>query len=205
MNIPSNNFLKRNLVICSLAFASSAFAQTPFNFDESTSGDLSDAYLAPTPLTVGLGNNILTGALSGGTNDLDLIELIVPEGLEVTGIRLLDFEGGLNGSFLLVQPGSTLSAAPSNSFGDPIGFSILSPGGIGTDVLPTLILPGVSTLAPFFGVDTLTAGSYAIWLNETGAASTYSLQFETASTIPEPSTTVLVALATLSLFSRRRR
>lgn len=194
--------------IFSTALVNFATGQAVFNYDEAISGDLSDAYLTPTPLSVGLGNNILTGSLSGGTNDLDLVELIVPQGLEVTAIRLLAFEGGLNGSFLLMQPGSTLSAPPSNNFNssaNPIGFSILSPGGIGTDILPTITLPGISSLAPFFGAETLGAGSYAIWLNETGPASSYSLQFEVANTIPEPSSSLLTALAVLSLCSLRRR
>ena len=200
------NFHLITLFHCTF-LAAPALAQTLFFHDEATSGDLSDNYLSPTQLTVGLGNNILTGSLSGGTNDLDLFELIVPQGLEVTAIRLLDFEGGLAGSFLIMQPGSTLSAPPANDFSDPVGFTILSPGGVGSDLLPTIALPGITSLAPFFGVDTLTEGSYAGWLNETGPSSTYSLQFEASSTtaVPEPSAALLASLAALGLCTRRQR
>jgi len=189
------------------AFVGMAAAQIPFNFDETISGDLSDDYLAPTPLIAGLGNNVLSGSLSGNTNDLDLYELIVPEGLEVTAIRLLEFDSAPSngGSFLLMQPGRTLDAPPSNRFANPIGFSILSSGGVGSDILPTIILPGIDSLAPFFGVASLTSGSYAGWLNETGAASNYRLQFEVAETIPEPSTGLLICFAAVGLCLRQRK
>ena len=192
------------LLTCSVSSLSLATGQS--TFDEALSGDISDNYLAPTPFTVGLGNNILSGSLSGGTNDLDLFELIVPNGLEVTAIRLLNYNStpSNNGSFLLLQPGNTLSIPPSNTFADPIGFSIIGSTNVGSDLLPTIIVPGASTLAPFFGTSTLTSGSYAGWLNETGAAATYSIQFET-SAIPEPSTSLFLALTAFCCVTHRRR
>ncbi len=192
---------------CIITIASSATA-APFNYDEAFLGDISNDYLNPTSLVVDAGNNILTGALSGGTNDLDMFRLIVPQGLEVTAIRILEFAGGRSGSYLLMQPGNTLSSAPSNdpsTAPGPIGFSILSSGAIGSDVLPVITFASAPSIAPFFGAATLTEGSYAGWLNETGPASTYKLQFEVANTIPEPSTSLLAGLAAIALCGLRRR
>jgi len=176
------------------------------NYVESNDGDLSDNFNVPTILPVGLGDNFLQGTLTGGTNDLDLFRIVVPAGLEIFEIRLVEASGGGAGSFLLIQPGDNLSSRPANNFSDPIGFSILASGAIGDDILPTLTLPGVVSLPPFFGQGTLTEGSYAGWLNETGAASTYTLNFRTqAVAIPEASTSLFCLTAMSFLCWRRRK
>ncbi len=175
-----------------------------FTYDEAINGDLSDAYTSPSPISIIMGSNVLSGSLAGGSNDLDLFRLDVPVGLEITEIRLLDLIGGGNASYFMLQPGSTLSSAPSNSFGDPVGFAAIGSAGVGNDLLPTITLPGITSLAPFFGAATLTAGSYAGWLNETGAASSYSLNF-IASPIPEPSSVLLLGVCAISFLSKRTR
>lgn len=181
------------------------FAQG-FNYSESTSGDLSDNYLNPSVLVIETGSNILEGTLLGSSSDLDLFRLIVPAGLEITGIRLLSFTEGENTSFLLMMPGEQLSAPPSNSFSDPIGYTGISSGNVtsGANLLPTITLPGLNGLPPFFGVSSLQEGSYAGWLNETGAPSAYTLEFQ-AEAIPEPSTSAFIALFLSGLLFTRNR
>jgi len=109
-----------------------------------------------------------------------------------------------------MQPGDQLSEPPSNSNNraDPVGFSILSPAAMaqGSDLLPTIVLPGVPTLAPFFGQETLDEGTYAGWLNETGPSSDYILNFETrAVTVPEPSSVILLGFAAIGFLGYRCR
>jgi len=183
-------------------WALSALLSTSATYVESASNELSDNYLAPTPFTVEAGANTITGTLAGNGGDLDMVQLIVPAGLRVTGLFLEAFSGGNNGSFLMMQPGATLSSPPSSTFADPVGFSILAPTGVGTDLLPSITFPSLPTLAPFYGASALEAGSYAVWLNETGAASSYTLRFEA---VPEPSTGLLTIAALAALTSRRQR
>ena len=103
-----------------------------------------------------------------------------------------------------IQPGSQLSSAPSGSFSDPIGYSLIPASGVGTNYLPTITLAGVNLAPPFFGVNSLAEGSYAGWLNETGPASTYRLNF-VATAVPEPSSLSMIALYGMFLLSKRRR
>lgn len=168
---------------------------------ESIEGDLSDDYLAPTPLVLGVGSNILNGGLDGFLSDLDLFTLTVPVGGELTAIRILEFSGGGAGSFFGLQPGQILSADPAlnASFPDPIGFALLTPAGAATDqdLLPTIVVG-----PPFFFARPLPAGDYAGWLNETDDSSTYTIEFVVA---PEPSSMTLGALIVLAVWHRRRQ
>jgi len=172
---------------------------------EATDGDLSDDYLAPTIINITLGDNILEGGLDGGTTDLDLFRLSVPRGLEISAIILEAASGGGGGgSFLGLQPGSTLSSAPSNNFADFIGYGLIPASSVGTDYLPVITLPAISTLPPFYGAESLEAGDYAGWLNETGDSSTYRLNF-VATQVPEPSSISLLTVSCLYLVCRKRR
>jgi len=176
-----------------------------FTYIESIDGDLSDDYLAPTVLNVVVGDNILEGTLDGGTTDLDLFRLYVPVGLKITAIMLESASGGGDGgSFLGMQPGSTLSSAPSNTFGDYIGYGLLSSSSIGTDYLPVITVPTIAALPPFYGAESLESGDYAGWLNETGDSSTYRLNF-VAVKVPEPSSLTLLTLSGFFLAQKRRR
>ncbi|MGJ8725443.1 MAG: PEP-CTERM sorting domain-containing protein [Roseibacillus sp.] len=189
------------------ALSSGGLLAQGFNYSEATSGDLSDDYLKPTVLVIGDGSNVLEGTLLGNTSDLDMFRLVVPAGLEITGIRVLSFSGGKDASYLLMMPGDQLSSPPSNSFSDAIGYTGISEGSVtsGGNILPVITLPGLTGLPPFFGVSTLQEGNYAGWLNETGAASNYILDFE-AQAVPEPSAfTLLAIISSGMLFTRNRR
>jgi len=142
----------------------------------------------------------LGDGLTGGTQDLELFRLVFPLRLEVTAIRQIQATGG-GESFLILQPGDVLDEAPSyDSNRQAVGFSILSPSpsAQGADLLPTITLPRISNLAPFFGQGTPTEETYGGWLNQTGALSTYELNFETRTVaIPEPSSFFLAAFSFL--------
>lgn len=178
-----------------------------FTYIESIDGDLSDSHTAPTVLVISAGNNILEGSLTGGGADRDLFRLDVPAGLEVTSIFLESFVGGGNASYLMMQPGNTLSSPPSSGFSDPVGFAAIGAGTVtaGTDLLPVITLPAIPSLAPFFGASSFTPGSYAGWLNETGPGSSYRLNFVTAAPVPEPGTAGLLLLGAGMLAARRKR
>lgn len=170
---------------------------------ESIDGELSNDFVDPTPLVMDLGSNLLTGGLAGGESDIDLFRFSVPLGHHLTAIRILGFTGGGGGSFLGLQSGVELSSSPvpSASFPDPIGYAIISAAdaAVDRDVLPT-----ITSGPPFNGVATLPTGNYVGWLNETGIASTYQIEFVIAA-VPEPSVAFGVALGVGGLLLGRRR
>ena len=168
-------------------------------YSESIDGELSGIHTSPTPLTLDVGSNSLLGDLAGGGTDVDLLSLVVPTGAELVAIRLAAFSGGGAGSFFGMQPGSILSSPPSSTFPDAIGYVLISGGLVGTDVLDEVVFG-----PPFNFQQPLPAGEYAVWLNETGAASSYELNFEVAA-IPEPSLPAVLGLSALVLLPRRKR
>lgn len=189
----------RSAIVASV-FAGPLSAATYF---ESVQGDLSDDYVAPTAIILGTGSNRLVGSLAGGEADLDLFTLQVLAGSSITAINILGYTGGGNGSFLGLQFGSELSQnpTPSDEFFAPIGYAIIT----AADAAATRNVLGTITVGPpFFGAATLPAGTYAGWLNETGAASTYDIEV-VVTTVPEPSALMLIAVAGAATAARRRR
>lgn len=173
------------------------------SYSEAIDGELSNDFIEPTPVAMDLGSNLLTGGLAGGESDIDLFRFSVPVGHHLTAIRILGFTGGGGGSFLGIQAGVELSSSPvpSASFPDPIGYAIISAGdaAVDRDVLPT-----IASGPPFNGVAALPAGNYVGWLNETGLASTYQIEFVIAA-VPEPALPAALALGLLGSLARRRR
>lgn len=176
---------------------------TAATYVEAVDGELSNDFIDPTPVAMDLGSNLLTGGLAGGESDSDLFRFSVPVGHHLTAIRILGFSGGGGGSFLGLQSGVELSASPvpSASFPDPIGYAIISAAdaAVDRDVLPT-----ITSGPPFNGVATLPAGNYVGWLNETGLASSYEIEFVIAA-VPEPSVPAGLAIGLCGLLLGRRR
>lgn len=186
-----------------LLFAALSGPLSAATYVEAIDGELSNDFIEPTPVAMDLGSNLLTGGLAGGEIDIDLFRFSVPVGHQLAAIRILGFTGGGGGSFLGIQPGVELSSSPvpSASFPDAIGYAIISAGdaAVDRDVLPT-----ITSGPPFNGVAALPAGNYVGWLNETGLASTYQIEFVIAA-VPEPAVPASLALGLLGSLARRRR
>lgn len=173
-----------------------------FVYDEAMDGDVSNDYLNPLNLTLGVGTSTLKGSIADG--DRDLFTLIVASGMTLDSIKLLsyttDSENPSNVSYLLSQPGAFLSAPPDNDFSDPIGYVGFGKWAEGREILRFLTVG-----PPYDYVNKLGPGSYAFWINETGPKSDYSFSFTvSANVIPELSSSLFFLVTGLFVFQRNR-
>jgi hypothetical protein len=189
-----------------LALAIAAPASAIPVYDEAINGDFSNTRGTPTVVNFAVGQNDVfgqTGSLSGVT-DRDYFTFTVPIGSSLVSVTVLNsvLTGG-NATFFGLQAGGAVTvdpAAPDASL--LLGYELVSPSDIGTDVLPAM---AIAAGAGGFTVP-LGAGQYAVWLQDSNVApSIYGLRFEVAS-IPEPSTTMLLlmSLAALGLIRRKK-
>lgn len=128
--------MKKAVCAALMIFAPLA-AGAVFTYDETLDGDISDNYLAPSVLTPGAGASTLKGTVVDG--DRDLFTLIVAAGLRLDSIRVLsyttDSENPDNLSYLMSQPGFTLSSPPTNDFADAVGYVCFGKWAEGRNVL----------------------------------------------------------------------
>jgi len=175
---------------------------------EEVNGELSDDYQNPTVFNLTEGSNQISGTLLGSGFDQDFFTLNVAAGLEITEFNIISYFSNTanNGSFVGVQPGSTLSHSPAEIQADDqiaINFLLFSSALVDdTDDPP--ILSRLTVGNPLGGVDTLTEGSYAFWLNETGDGSEWTLEFVVES-VPEPSTISFLTLCSAVFLMCRKR
>lgn len=145
------------------------------DYDESVSGDLSDDHLAPDTLVLEFGSNVLTSTQQGDSfgRDIDYVTIVVPVGMELTAMMVTGYVADPgNLAFLGVQAGTPFTVDANNAkASDLLGGAVFGGFDVGFD-----ILPGVGSLGGATGfTPPLPAGSYTLWLNQTGDPSTVSL------------------------------
>jgi hypothetical protein len=169
------------------ALATSAAATTLW--DEAMNGDLSGNGLTPTSVVLGPGTNSLLGSSVAG--DLDYISVKVLPGEELLSLVLESYTGEDHTAFIAIQSGPTFTAAPPvPPVGSLLGYSHFGPGaGFFAQVGQDLLFP-LATAAGAIGFSSpLPSGDYTFWIQQTGQASSYQLDFIAT---PEPTAAVLV-------------
>jgi MYXO-CTERM domain-containing protein len=170
-------------------------------------GDLSNNGLSPTRLSLTLGSNQLfgsTGRDASGVIDRDYLTFTVPAGLQWTALNVLPGTGTIGSlSFIGLEQGGqvTLSTTPTSAAG-LLGWRHYSTSDINTNILPAM--GGAQNGSSGFSTP-LPAGTYSLWIQETGSGSVpYGFDIVLSAT-PEPETyvTVLLALAALAAYRRR--
>lgn len=202
----NRTFARRLSVALTMAITSGvAGAATLHN--EAVKGDLSNDQTVPTILALAAGSNDLlgtTGLTLGGT-DRDFARLVVPVGLELTGMVVLPGTlpaGGV--SFVALQAGNALTIdATAPNPGPLLGWLHYSTADIGNNILPEI----GATFGSVGFSGPLPAGSYALWIQDTGfETATYGFRFDVA-TVPEPETYAMLGagLGMIGLMRFRRR
>lgn len=145
----------------------------PF-YVESTDGDLSDQFDAPTgPFELVAGDNQLTSDQQ--EDDVDYITITIPEGLGLDELVLEGYtaEGTANQAFLGMQAGSAFTTdAMSTTASDLLGGITYGSQDLDTNLLVDMMDIGEGYDLP------LPAGDYTFWLNQTGDNSEATLNFK---------------------------
>jgi len=161
-------------------------------YDEATDGDLSGLFATPTPLTLGVGLNTITGTIGpngndGATNgnDADYFTFVLGPNESANSLTIIRDD-----------PGSSFSAyTNASSFngqttGDIVGNgSLFSPAGLADGDVPSI----------------LGSGAHAFWIQETGGATGYTFSVNVVSTVPEPSSLLVLGIFGAAGLLRRRR
>jgi hypothetical protein len=184
--------------ITAALLAATATAQAATVWDESTRGDLSNNGLAPTALVTTVGHNLVLGTTGndGSGIDRDYFSFTIPAGAALTELWLLPATSVSGGaSFIGIQAGPQLTVTPSGGGIEAFyGFGHYDNSQIGSDILAALVGPAKAPVP---------AGTYAVWVQETGGPARYALDFVITSAVPEPAAALSLGLGLLGLVCRR--
>jgi Ca2+-binding RTX toxin-like protein len=142
------------------------------NYDEATDGDISGDRLVPDALMLEEGVNSLTATSAAG--DREYITVTVPEGFQLDSLNLVSYASSDDIAFAGVQSGTTFTEPPEGTnVANLLGWTHMSATQEGTDILDNI---GSGQGAIGFTAP-LPSGDYTFWLGQTGASSTYTLEF----------------------------
>ncbi len=144
-------------------------------WDETSDGDLSDDGTAPSGVfTLELNGNTIIASQRGNPRDVDFFAFTVPDGMELTELIVDDYNGADDVAFIGIDSGATTDVDFTNpSAGDLLGGTSYGTASIGNNILAIMgNLGGADGFTP-----PLPAGTYTIWLNQTGGESTSTLNF----------------------------
>lgn len=187
--------MKAWISIALLVAAATAHAGTAW--DEAVNGDLANDGLSPTQVAFAPGHNAVLGTTGnpGSGVDRDYFSFTIPAGHVLSELWLLPntlVSGG--SSFFGIQAGPQLTVTPTGGGIEAFyGFGHYDNSMVGTDILVEMVGPAKAPIP---------AGTYAVWVQETGGPATYGLDF-VITPVPEPATALSLILGLLGLGCRR--
>lgn len=163
-------------------------------WDEAVSGDLANSGSTPTTVSFALGSNLVSGTTGrvAGVVDRDYFTFTLATGWQLDTLTVLPGTAalGISGlSFIAVQAGPRVTVNPTGgSAAGLLGWAHYGENDVGTDILQIMGFGGGAT--GFFGA--VPAGSYAIWIQDTGTGvANYRLDFG-VSAVPEPAAALML-------------
>ena len=202
-------FMTRLLCTALLTASMACGAHAATAWDEAVSGDMANLGATPTAVFFGLGSNLIrgtTGRNGAGVVDRDYFTFTVAAGWQLQTLTVLPgstFLGGAGASFIGMQVGPVMTVDPtSGSATGLLGWWLYNENDIGNDILQQM---GSSFGAAGYTVP-LPAGTYTVWVQETGTGvAAYGFDFA-VSQVPEPASALmlLAGVAGLGLSLRRR-
>lgn len=195
--------------LAAAALMAGTAAQAATAWDESVNGDLSNSGLEPSFAALVAGSNELRGttgrAFAGGPVDRDYLHVTVPAGHVLQALTVLTgtttFGGG---SFIGLQAGPQVTL-PVDTFSAAglLGWTLYGPDQIGADILGDMSLPANGSSG--FEIP-LPAGSYTLWIQETGVGSlSYAFDLSVVAVPEAPTAGMLLAGLALLAGAMRRR
>ncbi len=201
-------FIARLLSAALLTAGLACSAHAATSWDEASSGDLANLGASPTAVSFAAGSNLIrgtTGRNAAGVVDRDYFTFTVAPGFQLETLTLLPgstFLGGAAASFIGMQLGPVMTVDPtSNSAAGLLGWWLYNENDINNDILQQM---GSSPGAVGYS-GALPAGTYTVWVQETGTGvAAYGFDFA-VSQVPEPASALLLLAGVAGLAVRLRR
>lgn len=189
--------INKAAIVIALAVTAPALA----GWSESTQGDISGNKNSPTAISLAQGSNLVQGTIQSG--DIDYLTITIPAGLSLAAIPMINYAGEDGIAFIAFQSGTVFTEGPSAAsvnVANLLGYTLFGTNvqNLGDDLLLAMQTEGFGSQ----GFDRpLAAGSYTFWIQQTGALTDYTLDFQV---IPAPGAIGVLGLAGLAALRRRR-
>lgn len=149
-------------------------AQAATVYDEAVHGDLSNDHMNPTSISLGVGQNLISGStVHIPSLDRDFFTITIGPGQTLTAIVLSSYTNTDDQSFFGMTTGSAFTG---------LGFSDLSSWAL-IGAQPGLLIG--DNLLTFLTGGPLGPGAHSFWLQETDGSTTYTLDYQVAA-VPLP-------------------
>ena len=177
-------------VAAAVGVAQSAAATTVWN-ENGPEGDLSNSRAAPTLLSVSVGTNSITCAVTAG--ERDYFRIVVPDGASLAQIVLAAY-GTNNLGFFGIEKGTQISVDPGAATAAPrLGYVHTGVRLLGTNILDDM----GNGLGAMGFTPPLGPGDYSFWMQQANAVlTTYTFDLVI---VPEPSAAALVCAGLVGL------